>query len=55
MRITLGGCKSLFNDTTASVITVNTVKAYTRTLYRKLDVNSRSQAVARARALGMLS
>ncbi|MCB0013120.1 MAG: AAA family ATPase [Anaerolineales bacterium] len=36
------------------VVSLNTVKAHTRRLYDKLDVNSRGQAVARARALRLL-
>ena len=36
------------------VVSLNTVKAHTRRLYEKLDVNSRSQAVARARTLHLL-
>ena len=36
------------------VVTINTVKAHTRRLYAKLDVNSRTQAVARARQLNLL-
>ena len=33
---------------------MNTVKTHTRELYRKLDVTSRADAVARAEALGLL-
>lgn len=36
------------------VVTLNTIKAHTRRLYQKLDVNSRTQAVARARDLNLL-
>jgi ATP/maltotriose-dependent transcriptional regulator MalT len=35
-------------------ISLNTVKTHTRELYRKLDVTSRADAVARAQALGLL-
>ena len=35
-------------------LSVNTVKAHLKSLYRKLDVPSRSQAVHRARELGLL-
>jgi LuxR family maltose regulon positive regulatory protein len=34
-------------------ISPNTVRSHTRALYRKLGVNSRSAAVARADALGL--
>ena len=36
-------------------LAVNTVKAHARNIYGKLGTHSRTQAVARARALGVLS
>ncbi len=36
------------------VLSLNTIKAHTRRLYAKLDVNNRTQAVARARSLHLL-
>ena len=36
------------------VITVGTAKTHTINIYRKLDVNSRTQAIARATELGLL-
>ena len=35
-------------------LSLNTVKVHTRNIYGKLDVHHRAQAVARARALGVL-
>jgi LuxR family maltose regulon positive regulatory protein len=36
-------------------LSVNTVKTHTRSIYRKLGVTSRGDAVARATALGLLT
>jgi LuxR family maltose regulon positive regulatory protein len=38
----------------ALAISLNTVKSHARSIYRKLDVDSRDEAVARARGLGLL-
>ncbi|HKH13223.1 MAG TPA: LuxR C-terminal-related transcriptional regulator, partial [Solirubrobacterales bacterium] len=35
-------------------VSVNTVKTHTRSIFRKLDAANRSEAVARARELGIL-
>jgi LuxR family maltose regulon positive regulatory protein len=49
--------KGLTNPEIASrlFLALNTVKGHTRNIYGKLDVHNRTQAVARARALGLLS
>ena len=49
--------QGLTNQQTADelVISVGTVKFYTSQIYGKLGVNSRTQAVARARELGLLA
>jgi LuxR family maltose regulon positive regulatory protein len=36
-------------------LSLNTVKSHSRNIYGKLGVHTRTQAVARARALGVLS
>jgi len=36
-------------------VSVNTVKAHLKSIYGKLDVHDRREAVARARELGLLS
>jgi LuxR family maltose regulon positive regulatory protein len=36
------------------VLSLNTVKGYTRSIYQKLDVHSRTQAVAKGRELDLL-
>lgn len=35
-------------------LSINTIKGYTQTLYRKLDVASRAEAVDRGRRLGLI-
>jgi len=49
--------QGLTNQQAASrlYLTLNTVKAHTRNIYGKLAVHSRTQAVARARSLGLLA
>ena len=38
----------------ALFVSVNTVKSHTRSMYRKLRVATRDEAVARARSMGLL-
>jgi LuxR family maltose regulon positive regulatory protein len=38
----------------ALYLSLNTVKGYTKSLYRKLDVGTRDDAVTRGRALGLI-
>ena len=38
----------------ALFLSINTVKGYTKALYRKLDVATRQDAVDRARGLGLI-
>jgi LuxR family maltose regulon positive regulatory protein len=49
--------KGLTNQVIADrlVLSLHTVKAHTRNIYGKLDVHNRTQAVDRARSLGILS
>jgi LuxR family maltose regulon positive regulatory protein len=49
--------KGLTNPEIASrlFLALNTIKGHTRSIYGKLGVHNRTQAVARARALGLLS
>jgi LuxR family maltose regulon positive regulatory protein len=38
----------------ALFLSINTIKAYNKSLYRKLAVSSRQEAVATARGLGLI-
>jgi LuxR family maltose regulon positive regulatory protein len=38
----------------ALFVSLNTVKSHARSIYRKLNVDTRDEAVARARTLGLL-
>jgi LuxR family maltose regulon positive regulatory protein len=50
----LGSDLSVRGIGSALFISHNTVRTHTRAIYRKLGVNSRPDAVARATALGLL-
>lgn len=50
----LGAGRSNIEIADKLVIAIGTVKAHTSTIYRKLDVSNRAQAVARAHELGLL-
>ena len=50
----LGGTGSQREIGASLFLSVNTVKGYTKSLYRKLDVGTRAAAVARARALDLI-
>jgi LuxR family maltose regulon positive regulatory protein len=49
--------KGLTNQAVADrlVLSIHTIKAHTRSIYSKLAVNNRTQAVDRARTLGIIS
>ena len=56
IRIRRLPARCLFRQVASKLyVTLNTVKAHTRNIYGKLDVHSRTQAVMRARTLGLLS
>lgn len=50
----LPGSASQREIAAALFLSINTVKAYTKSLYRKLGVGSRAEAVTAARALGLI-
>jgi LuxR family maltose regulon positive regulatory protein len=57
LEVLYGIAEGLTNHAIATrlFLSPHTVKAHTRTIYGKLAVHNRTQAVARARALGLLS
>jgi LuxR family maltose regulon positive regulatory protein len=50
----LGGSASQRDIADSLFLSVNTVKGYTKVLYRKLGVVSRGEAVERGRSLGLI-
>jgi LuxR family maltose regulon positive regulatory protein len=50
----LGGSLSQREIAGALYVSMNTVKTHIRGIYRKLDASTRTQAVSRARQLGLI-
>jgi LuxR family maltose regulon positive regulatory protein len=50
----LQGTLSIRDISRELYLSPNTIKTHTRTLYRKLDVSDRREAVARGRELGLI-
>jgi LuxR family transcriptional regulator, maltose regulon positive regulatory protein len=53
LRLISEGCK--YNEIAGRlVVSINTVRHHTRNIYSKLAANNRTQAIARAKELGIL-